>query len=191
MTKAIIFDFWGVFFNDPFWSWLRRIGINVDDPALKETFSELARRADMGELTPQQYYQAVSEKTGVSADQILPDWERHMVFNKELVDYVQELHKTYKTAIISNSNGLIDKTIAQYKLAPYFDQITISHQVKLIKPDPKIFEFTLDKLSVKAEEAIFVDDNSKNVEAAQALGVQGIVFTTNENLKKDLSMLSA
>jgi putative hydrolase of the HAD superfamily len=54
------------------------------------------------------------------------------------------------------------------------------------KPDPAIYRHTLDKLGVAAHEAIFIDDIPANIAAARALGIDGIVFTAVEQLRRDL-----
>jgi putative hydrolase of the HAD superfamily len=54
------------------------------------------------------------------------------------------------------------------------------------KPDPAIYRHTLDKLGVAAQEAIFIDDIPANIAAARALGIDGILFTTVEQLRRDL-----
>jgi HAD superfamily hydrolase (TIGR01509 family) len=59
----------------------------------------------------------------------------------------------------------------------------------IAKPDPKVFELTLERLGVKPDEAVFVDDTREHVKAAQELGLQGILFTTAEELEKELGDL--
>ena len=64
---------------------------------------------------------------------------------KNLLDY---LSKNYKLAIITN--GLSDvqhKRIRESEVSHYFDEIIISQEVKISKPDPKIFEYTLNSLN--------------------------------------------
>ena len=52
--------------------------------------------------------------------------------------------------------------------------------------DPKIFEITLDKLGVKPDEAVFVDDGKNNVLAAEKLGMKGIIFENAKQLEETL-----
>ena len=70
-----------------------------------------------------------------------------------------------------------------------FDVVVCSGDVGLVKPDPAIFQLTLDRLGVAPDEAIFIDDSPGHVAAARALGLQGIHFTTAEALASDLGGL--
>ena len=65
----------------------------------------------------------------------------------------------------------------------------MSHTVHLAKPDPAIYQTLLDRYGLKAEECVFLDDTVRNVEAAQALGIAGIVVTSQEQAKKELETL--
>lgn len=64
--------------------------------------------------------------------------------------------------------------------APYADGGLLSYQVGLSKPDPAFYRRLLDVYGLKAEECLFIDDTPANVEAAEALGFAGLVFTTRE-----------
>lgn len=190
MKKAIIFDFWGVICNDQYYPWLVKNVPNLhSDPALSEYFVELARRGDRGEITSAEFYEKVEQKTGISAEKMLADWRANLRINQELLDFVQTLRQNYKTAVISNTNDFIDSVISDYGIANYFDELVLSYQVKMIKPDPKIFEYTLNKLESKPEEAIFTDDNPKNIDAAAALGIQSVLFTGITDFKFKIAHL--
>ncbi len=59
----------------------------------------------------------------------------------------------------------------------------------IAKPDLKAFELTVERLGVKPKESVFIDDTREHVHAAQKLGLQGILFTTAEELEKELDLL--
>ena len=187
MISAIIFDFWGVIINDLYWNWLRR---NIKDfdqqPELQKHFFRLSEKVDAGEISSRKFHEAVAAETGVTVEQILWDWKNSIVVNQELLDLIGQLKKNYKTAIISNSSDLLDKYLNEYGISKYFDEIVISYKVKLIKPQKEIFDLTLKKLGVSADQAVFIDDRAANVQAAVALGMQGIIFTNNKNFEEAL-----
>jgi HAD superfamily hydrolase (TIGR01509 family) len=70
---------------------------------------------------------------------------------------------------------------------PLFDEIAISAEVGLIKPEPAVFKHILKQLGVQAGEAIFIDDSPTNVQAAEALGIRSFVFAGTEALRKELA----
>jgi FMN phosphatase YigB (HAD superfamily) len=63
---------------------------------------------------------------------------------------------------------------------------TLSAEVRLIKPDPAIYEYTLHGLGVSAEVTLFVDDREPNVRTARTLGMHAIQFQSVAQLKNDL-----
>ncbi len=77
----------------------------------------------------------------------------------------------------------------QYPFFDLLDEIVLSGEVKLIKPDPQIFQLLLEKTGRKAEECVFIDDSAANVEAAKQLGFSAIRFETPEQLERALSEL--
>jgi HAD superfamily hydrolase (TIGR01509 family) len=73
------------------------------------------------------------------------------------------------------------------KLSDYFGDIFISSDIGLIKPDPEIFKFCVDKLGVDPSECVFIDDKKKNTESANSVGMNAYLFEDNESFKKWLS----
>lgn len=72
-------------------------------------------------------------------------------------------------------------------LANSFRDIVISAHENLIKPDPKIYQVCLDRNGLVASDCIFIDDSPANVAAANALGIDAILFTDPDALRGDLS----
>jgi len=72
---------------------------------------------------------------------------------------------------------------------PYMDGGLLSFQELVIKPSPEIYTRLLERYNLVAEECVFIDDTEKNVIAARELGFAGIVHTSYEETKKNLSAL--
>jgi len=84
---------------------------------------------------------------------------------------------------------------ANYKLdvsgfRKFFKEHFISGDLKVAKPNPEIYQIALKKLNIKPEECIFIDDQKKNCEAAEKLGIKSIVFENSVQLKKELATFS-
>lgn len=58
-----------------------------------------------------------------------------------------------------------------------FRDIVVSGDEKLVKPDPAIYRLALDRFGLRAEEALFVDDNPANIDAAAGMGIHAVLFT--------------
>ncbi len=91
------------------------------------------------------------------------------------------------TAILSNMGDNVLASVEHtFNWLPRFDVLIWSYQWHMAKPDLAIYRLVLDKLGISPEEALFLDDKLLNVEAALALGMKAIQFTTIERLRKDL-----
>lgn len=78
-------------------------------------------------------------------------------------------------------------TSRKYPLFELFDAVVVSGEVKLIKPDPRIYALLLEKIGRPAVECLFIDDSAVNVEAARQLGFQTIHFKSARQLSQELS----
>ena len=77
---------------------------------------------------------------------------------------------------------------AHFGILQMIDRYVVSGAEGLVKPDPRLFQVLLDRYGLKAEECTFVDDNPDNVAAAKGMGMQGILFTNAETLRKELAI---
>lgn len=71
----------------------------------------------------------------------------------------------------------------------HFDDVIVSSEVKLIKPDPAIYRLTLERIGCRAEECVFVDDSLPNIEMARQLGFHAIHFQSPEQVQAELEWL--
>lgn len=76
----------------------------------------------------------------------------------------------------------------RFGILQMIDRYVVSGAEGLVKPDARLFRVLLDRYHLKAEECVFVDDNPDNVAAANALGMEGIVFTGADSLRKHLEI---
>jgi len=75
----------------------------------------------------------------------------------------------------------------EFTFAPYIDGKVVSGKVKVLKPNPEIYNALLEKYKLNAKECLFIDDRAENIEAAKKLGFTGFVFTDFQKAKKLLS----
>ena len=81
------------------------------------------------------------------------------VFKEETVEVLERLKGKYKMAILSNGGSTVQHNkIDHVDIEKYFDEVIVSGDIGIHKPDPKLFEYTLDKLAVKADEAMMIGD---------------------------------
>lgn len=103
------------------------------------------------------------------------------------IDIVKKLKSQgYHTALLSNVNNAEIKQIKKLDVFQWFDTLVLLNEGPIKKPDPKAFELLLEKLNLPADVVLFIDDNEDNVEAAQKLGIESIVFTIPAKLEYEL-----
>jgi FMN phosphatase YigB (HAD superfamily) len=93
-----------------------------------------------------------------------------------------------KTALLSNSWG--DQYVRD-GWCDMFDAVVISGEVGMRKPEPQIFEHTLQLLELPAQACVFVDDHAANIQAAVALGVVGVHHRSYDETATELESLFA
>jgi putative hydrolase of the HAD superfamily len=191
--EAVLFDFGGVFIDSPFPAFeasSREMGI---DPGwlLELTFGPFAEdtdhpwhRVERGELA---MMDALSQITSLyrSADldfdpiKLLARTMSHETrANLQVVECVRALRAAgLKTALVTNNAFEIrDRWRAMLPIAELFDDVVDSSEVGVRKPDPAIYELALERLGgLAAEASIFLDDLPANLEAAEALGMRGVL----------------
>jgi putative hydrolase of the HAD superfamily len=91
-----------------------------------------------------------------------------------------------RTALLSNSWG---NTYPRDTWDGMFDDIVISGEVGLRKPEPEIFRLAADRLNLRPAECVFVDDLEVNVDGARALGMTGILHTSYDETRRELESL--
>ncbi len=76
--------------------------------------------------------------------------------------------------------------LERFDFLQWFEGIIVSGEEKTRKPFNDIYDLTLERFNIKAESAIFIDDNLRNIEAANGLGLHGIQFKSAEQLINQL-----
>jgi putative hydrolase of the HAD superfamily len=92
-----------------------------------------------------------------------------------------------RSAILSNMGDSVLANIQrEFKWIEQFDVLVWSYQLGIAKPDPEIYRYTLKQLGIPPEETLFLDDKRVNVDAAIALGMNSLEFSTVEQLRENL-----
>ena len=93
----------------------------------------------------------------------------------------------YKVVALTNwSHETFPKALKKFDFLHWFEGIVVSGEEKTRKPFSEIYEITLNRFSLEPKQTIFIDDNLRNVEAAIALGINGIHFKSPEKLIKEV-----
>lgn len=112
-------------------------------------------------------------------------------------DYATDLilslkERGFKVLYLSNLSSLLLEVCSDvFDFVPYTDGGVFSFDVKLIKPDKEIYEFLLEKYKLNPDDCYFIDDLQRNIDTACSLGINGILFTSYEEVLSTLNSLEA
>ena len=109
--------------------------------------------------------------------------------DREFLDLLRSLRPARKVGLISNAWSGLRGFITRQRFEDVFDDLIISAEIGLMKPDPRIYQLALERLGAKPEEAVFLDDFRRNVEAARSIGMAAIHFTQPEQALDELKEL--
>ena len=107
----------------------------------------------------------------------------------ETVDVLDKLikSKNYKVVALTNwSHETFPIALERFEFLHWFEGIVVSGVEKTRKPFKDIYDITLSRFNITAENSVFIDDNFKNIEAANEVGINGIHFKNAEKLIEQL-----
>lgn len=194
--RAVVFDFGMVLSGQPNMdvhaAMVRIAGMPVER---FETFYWADRLAyDRGTLSGIQFWKNFVRDAGLDLDESAVE-ELHRLDalywttqNPAMLAWQMRLKEHgLLTGILSNMGDTVLASLQkEFDWLDRFDVLVWSFQLGLIKPDPAIYRYLLSKLGTLPEETLFLDDRPANVEAAIALGIRAVEFTTIERLREDL-----
>jgi epoxide hydrolase-like predicted phosphatase len=169
-----------------------RLGMTYRDLEKIVFESESSQRASTGEIPEEAHWQAVARALGVSqpeADKIIDAFFSGDRADETLLGYLRSLRPEHKVGLISNAWSGLRSFITRQKFEDVFDEMIISAEVGLVKPDPRIYRLALEKLGAQPGESVFLDDVLVNVEAARSAGMSAIQFTQPETALEELKKL--
>ena len=153
----------------------------IDRPALDE-----------GKLTGLGFWQKLLREAELPPDHAeeLNRWDARLwtVENPIMVAWQLKLkQRGLLTAILSNIGADVLASVERtFDWIHHFDVLVWSYQLGIVKPDPEIYRHTLRELGTNPEETLFIDDRRPNVEAARALGIQALEYSSVEQLREEL-----
>lgn len=187
MYNALILDYGGVL-TRPLHQSFHRFETEIGVPsgtcvrllvdASRTTGGGVIGEIERGEITEAQFDRRLRDllvQAGHNVPEIplIPGLFRDAVPDGDLWDVVTELrHAATTTALLSNSWG---RSLYPFdRINAAFDEVLISEDVGLRKPDPAIYQLMLKRLDLNAAACVFVDDLPRNVDAARDVGMHAV-----------------
>jgi putative hydrolase of the HAD superfamily len=195
-VRGLLTDFGGVLTTNVFDSFRAfSVAEGLPPDTVKRTFREnpeaLAelRRLERGELAVAEFEQRFAPHLGIAEHAGLVERLFAGVGpDAPMVEAIRRAHDAgVKTAVISNSWG--DATYDSVDMTGLFDEIVISGEVGLHKPDAAIFELTCSRVGLEPRECVFVDDLRENCAGAEAVGMTAILHRGADSTIPELERL--
>ena len=146
-----------------------------------------------GRISPHDWHLHLSNRLGGSLtfEQFAEVWNRALDPEPILQDSLLErLSKRYRIALLSNTDPIhVRHMESTYRFLSFFSVRVYSCSVGVSKPSPLIYQKALAGCKLRAQEAIYIDDVAAYAEAAERLGMKGIVFRSPEQLLGELEQL--
>jgi len=191
--EAILFDLGGVILRTehqaPREHLAERLDLSYEDLVRLVFESESARKASLGMIPAQKHWENVAARLSRPASEIgriRDEFFGGDILDRELLALIRSLRPARRTGLISNAWLDLRDYVVKNRFADAFDSIIISAEVGLLKPDPQIFALALRQLGATPQQAVLVDDTLANVEAANNLGMRGLLFQSPQQAQRDL-----
>jgi len=198
MIKNIIFDLGNVLISWMPEEYLKKINYpeNIRNTIMTDIFgSREWAMLDNGDITTREAIDAIVLKSTLKREEIA------LVFNfrtdimyplDENVRLLPELKKQgFKLYFLSNFPLDIFEVVKNdYFFFRYFDGGIISAEVKLSKPDVRIFQYMINNYSLVPEECLYIDDIENNVRAAETTGMIGLATFGSQKISDDIGKLT-
>lgn len=194
--KALILDYGGVIstlqnsYNVK--NMLQILGQNDDD--FKKVYQGKRENYDNGKLSGEEYWLNISQHYGVKLNAseisrlIEEDVKSWTQLNDAMIEFIEKVRgELHKLAIISNvTRDTLAFMTKQFQWLNEFDELVLSCEEGINKPDVRIYEACLRRLEVSAEESLFVDDSEENIEGAMKVGMNAIHFQSFNQFCQEL-----
>ena len=188
--RAAIFDLGGVacrFLPDRRLSALARAsGLSADEVRRRLFATGFDQDCDRGRYTLDEQCAEICARLGVGWDtpRLAELWANAFDPDATVLAVVDRLRRASTTALLTNNGPLVELVVRERwpEVAARFDHLCFSYQVGALKPDPSVFQATRDRLGLRPEQCVFVDDTQAHVDGARAVGLDALLFVSADAL---------
>jgi glucose-1-phosphatase len=193
---AIIFDLGGVLINLDY-NRTTEAFVKLGMTDFHLVYSQLSQsslfdRYETGQISSQHFINSLLPHLphGTSANAVVHAWNE-MILNVpfEKTRLLLDLKTHMPIFLLSNTNEIhMEKVRREWKkvtptaLEEYFNEVFLSYQINLRKPDPEIFRLVCSKNGLQPEKVLFIDDSPQHIEGAKSIGLQTLHLTDPEKL---------
>lgn len=201
-VKAVIFDLGGVVLDSPLEAvaeYERRKGLPQDflNRLIVRMGSQGAwSRLETGKVSLEAFFESFDAEAAscgarISSRELMEEIARFAQPRPVMIEAIRRLRRAgFRVAALTN-NWVMEGPLAEGMnlLKAEFDVFVESSRTGLQKPDPKIYELTLQELGIRPEESVFLDDIGRNLKTARQLGMATIKVSDPEAALAELEQI--
>lgn len=184
-VNAVIFDMGGVLLrtinSQPREAIAERFGVTRAELEAFIFMSETSLRSEVGELTDKEHWETVLRHFNQPVGDYPKVYDEYFsgdAIDEELLAFAVSLKPDYQLGLLSNAWVNARPLLSRhFDFINVFDISVFSCEVGMRKPDPAIFKVMLEKMSVGAENVVFIDDMPLNIQGAKSAGLHAIRYT--------------
>lgn len=179
--STILIDMYGVIIKerkDRFASYTYDSFPEIPHEHIDGMIKDLFAKAQKGELDS---FEFLSQLGFEHPDSAMKEYiETRLTLDQDFIEFAEKVKGKYELVLLSNDISGWSKYITEfYGLDKYFNHKIISSEIKLCKPDLAFFDKALEMIGKTAHECMFIDNNTKNLLAAEEVGISPILFNRN------------
>jgi epoxide hydrolase-like predicted phosphatase len=198
MIKVLVWDLAGVLLHTVKGTFESLLAERLDtsEQAIYDAIrSETNNRWDLGEIEDQEFYTWLLQTLDqpLSKVPIMEKFVRDDFYvHPQMLAAIRDYHTRYTTVLLTNFPSHLHEFLRTvWNIDGTFDHVIASCDVKLLKPDPRMYRYALEQAGCQAQEAVFIDDREGNVQGAQSIGMHSIVFRDPQQALRELNALLA
>lgn len=184
MIKNIVFDIGNVILN---FDYMKVISEYTDSIEEKKFILDNIMNSpewlgysliDTGFITKEEAIQMVQDRTNHINDNLVRNfwnnYNNYAFVDKRVLNLIERLkNKGYKVYLLSNMNEYTFNKVKASNLFNIVDGYVLSYLVHQVKPYISIYKTLINKYNLRVSECLFIDDNEKNIDTANSLGMIG------------------
>lgn len=194
MTKAIIFDLGGIILNPESFtpSVLAQLFNISEDEVFTIYNQDLEDKWVMGNITASGVIEKFKTKfpNSESTESLVSKWQQIFLdqtkVDTEILNFIDKLRKKYPVYLLTNTTKIHSGLNRKRNIYNHFDKVYESSALGMRKPNEDIYQYVLKDLGLKPQECFFTDDRQVHIDGAQALGIDAVIFESQEQLKQEL-----
>lgn len=184
-VKAIIFDCFGVLTSE---GWIPFRQRHFKGDVAKEFAQKMMQRLVTGRIQTGEFVTTIAEKGDLEEHEVRASLSGSMP-DIELFKWIGKHKSQYKIGMLSNAGSDMLHTLFTPEQRALFDDVVLSYQVGVAKPNPEVYLLAAKRLGVRPEECVFVDDKEQFCHAARNVGMKAVRYTEYEDFETVVAII--